>query len=205
MASSPLAVRVQLTPELGGGNGQDALSAQERLLRRGELLALGNRLKEALETYSAALRLGPASCRRLSALVDCLTLHYRLRLPGQEADRGAAAAGLFSCCGCRGFLGEPVVAPCGHAYCRRCLREELRARCRLCGEPVGATSAVAVVLGRLAEEWFPGECRRTRTWRRLGDLLEQGQLWAAREAASQALREGKPGKDRPRRLRGGGG
>ncbi|KAL8207387.1 UNVERIFIED_CONTAM: LON peptidase N-terminal domain and RING finger protein 1 [Gekko kuhli] len=197
MASSPLAVRVQLTPEPGGGgsngNRSDAPSAQERLLRRGELLALGNHLKEALETYSAALRLGPASRRRLSPLVDCLVLHYRLRLPGQRADgggAGGAAAGLLSCCGCRGFLGEPVVAPCGHAYCRRCLREELRARCRLCGEPPGpASSAAAVLLGHLAEKWFPAECRRARTWRRLSELLGQGQLWAAREAASQALRE----------------
>nr|XP_056711058.1 LON peptidase N-terminal domain and RING finger protein 1 [Euleptes europaea] len=181
----------QLTP----GNGpSDAPSEQERLLRRGVLLARDSRLKEALEAYSAALRLGPASRRRLGALVDCLVRHYRLRLPGHRAagpDGGgaSAASGLFSCCGCRGFLGEPAVAPCGHAYCRRCLREELRARCRLCGEPLGAPAAAAVVLAHLAERWFPAECRRARTWRRLGELLGRGQLWAAREAASRALRE----------------
>ncbi|XP_077158167.1 LON peptidase N-terminal domain and RING finger protein 1 [Paroedura picta] len=195
MAASPLAVCVQLTPEPGGGGGRSPGGAappspppQERLLRRGELLALGNHLKEALETFSAALRLGPVSLRRLSALVDCLVRHYRLRLPGQGSGSGAAA-GLFSCCGCRGFLGEPAVAPCGHAYCRRCLREELRDRCRLCGEPLGSAASVAVLLAHLAEKWFPEECRRTRIWRRLGELLGQGQLRAAREAASQALRE----------------
>ncbi|XP_048364844.1 LON peptidase N-terminal domain and RING finger protein 1 isoform X1 [Sphaerodactylus townsendi] len=180
MASPPLA------PEPGG----DAPSEQERLLRRGELLALGNRLKEALEAYSAALRLGPplvpTSRRRLGTLVDCLVLHYRLRLTD---DSGGAPAGLFCCCGCRGFLGEPVVAPCGHAYCRRCLREGLRARCRLCGQALGASTVVAVVLGQLSEKWFPVECRRTRTWRRLGELLGQGRHRAAREAASQALGE----------------
>ncbi|XP_015281807.1 PREDICTED: LON peptidase N-terminal domain and RING finger protein 1 [Gekko japonicus] len=111
MASSPLAVRVQLTPEPGGGsngNRSDAPSAQERLLRRGELLALGNHLKEALETYSAALRLlGPASRRRLSPLVDCLVRHYRLRLPGRqgadgEGGGGAAAAAASSAGGLGG-------------------------------------------------------------------------------------------------------
>ncbi|XP_054845561.1 LON peptidase N-terminal domain and RING finger protein 1 isoform X2 [Eublepharis macularius] len=175
-------------PEPGGAE-------RERLLRRGELLARGNRLREALETYSAALRLGPplaaaaASRRRLGALVGCLALHYRLRLPRPtEAGAPAAGPGLFRCGGCRGFLGEPVAAPCGHAHCRRCLREQLRACCRLCGEPL-AGSAVAVALGHLAEKWFPRESRRARTWRRLGELLGQGEPRAAREAASGALRE----------------
>ncbi|XP_053110908.1 LON peptidase N-terminal domain and RING finger protein 1 [Hemicordylus capensis] len=217
MASSePVAVSVEVVPEPSSSGVQ---SEQERLLRRGELLALGNHLKEALEAYSAALRLGPppasSSRRRLGTLVDCLVLHYRRRGLGQKAAEGtmaaaaaqrgegeeddeeeqspgdgtvAATAGLFRCGGCRGFLGEPVTVPCGHTYCRRCLREELRARCRLCGDPLGSCS-VAVVLGHLAEKWFPVECQRTRTWRRLGDLLGQGQLREAQEAASQALRE----------------
>ncbi|XP_062991252.1 LON peptidase N-terminal domain and RING finger protein 1 [Elgaria multicarinata webbii] len=216
MASSPVAVETALEPG-GSGAGQ---SEQERLLRRGELLALSNHLKEALETYSAALRLGPAptstSRRRLGTLVDCLVLHYRLRQreqkagaagnapEGQEAEageeeppplppdareeRGGATAELFRCCGCRGFLGEPVTAPCGHTYCRRCLREELRARCRRCGDPLGM-SPVAVVLGQLAEKWFPEECERARTRRRVGELLGRGQLREAREAASRALLE----------------
>ncbi|KAJ6668613.1 hypothetical protein lerEdw1_012095 [Lerista edwardsae] len=201
MASSPVAVEMESEP----GASQ---SVQERLLRRGELLALGNHLKEALETYSAALRLGPppaaSSRRRLGTLVDCLVLHYRLRQWGQqagvagavseggeEAERqpGGVTAALLCCCGCRGFLAEPVTAPCGHTYCRRCLREELRARCRLCGDPLGASRAVSVVLGHLAEKWFPVECERARTCRRLGELLDQGQLREAQEAASRALQE----------------
>lgn len=204
MASEPVAVEMESEP---GGNQ----SEQELLLRRGELLALGNHLKEALETYSAALRLGPppaaaASRRRLGTLVDCLVLHYRLRQWGQKAGAagavpeggeeeerqpGSVPAGILCCCGCRGFLAEPVTAPCGHTYCRRCLREEFRARCRLCGDPLGAPPAVSVVLGHLAEKWFPVECERARTCRRLGELLDQGRLREAREAASQALQEGK--------------
>ncbi|XP_053259096.1 LON peptidase N-terminal domain and RING finger protein 1 [Podarcis raffonei] len=210
MASSPVP---ESAPEPGGSGTH---SERELLLRRGELLALGNHLKEALETYSAALRLGsPSSRRRLGALVDCLVLHYRLRQSGERAgdapreggggraaaeeeqqatagredgSSAAAAAGLFRCPGCEGFLGEPVVAPCGHAYCRRCVHEHLRARCRRCGDPL-ASSPVAVALGHLAEKWFPEECKRARTWRRLGEMLVQGQLREASEAASQALEE----------------
>uniref|UniRef100_A0A8D0DNZ9 LON peptidase N-terminal domain and ring finger 1 n=1 Tax=Salvator merianae TaxID=96440 RepID=A0A8D0DNZ9_SALMN len=233
MATSPGAVDVEVAPEPGGscssgGGSEEDRSEQERLLRRGELLALGNHLKEALETYSAALRLGPppagGSRRRLGTLVDCLVLHYRLRQRGrhkaceaaagsapeeeeeeeeghqEEEERGrergqqredgaGATAGLFRCCGCRGFPAEPVVVSCGHSYCRRCLREELRAHCRCCGDPLGRAPSVAVVLGHLAEKWFPAECQRARGWRRLGELLGQGQLREAYEAASQALLE----------------
>ncbi|XP_060103350.1 LON peptidase N-terminal domain and RING finger protein 1 [Heteronotia binoei] len=167
-----------------------APSGQKRLLQRGELLARSGRLKEALEAYSAALRLGPASCRCLGPLVDCVVQHYRLRRLGLRAAALEPPGTLFSCSGCRGFLGEPVVAPCGHAYCRRCLREKLRARCRVCGEPLGmAACAVAVQLGHLAEKWFPLQYRRARTWRRLGELLDRGQFGAAWEAASRTLQE----------------
>ncbi|XP_042325258.1 LON peptidase N-terminal domain and RING finger protein 1 isoform X2 [Sceloporus undulatus] len=191
-------------PEPGcNSNNNHLQSEQERLLRRGELLALGNHLKEALEAYSAALRLGPppSSRRRLlSTLADCLVLHYRLRQQKEGEEEPSPPAleedeegPLFRCPGCRGFLGEPVTGPCGHSYCRRCLREELRARCRRCGEALGAPSSssasVTVVLGHLAEKWFPAECERARRWRRLGELLGQGQPRQALEAARRALRE----------------
>ncbi|KAL7981796.1 hypothetical protein Chor_000853 [Crotalus horridus] len=52
-----------------------------------------------------------------------------------------------------------------------------------------AGTSVAVVLAHLAEKWFPAECARSRTWRRLADLLKQGRSREAREAADQALRK----------------
>ncbi|XP_063165854.1 LON peptidase N-terminal domain and RING finger protein 1 [Candoia aspera] len=190
MASSPVAVNAEAALDPASGGGQPE---QEWLLRRGELLALGNHLKGALETYSAALRLAPpppsGSRRLLGTLADCLD--------GQKAGEGeeqpppappSRAAELFRCCGCFGFLDEPVTASCGHTYCRRCLRERLHARCRHCGDPLRGTS-VAVVLAHLGEKWFPAECARGRTWRRLGELLRQGRPRVARESADQALRK----------------
>uniref|UniRef100_A0A8C0Q625 LON peptidase N-terminal domain and RING finger protein 1 n=1 Tax=Canis lupus familiaris TaxID=9615 RepID=A0A8C0Q625_CANLF len=210
----------------GGGGGGDRLERAaaesgrwELLLRRGELLALGGHLKGALEAYAAALRRGaPGRPDCLGTLVDCLVLSYRLRhglgwsaAPAAGADPGAG--GLLRCLGCRGFLSEPVTVPCGHSYCRRCLRRQLRARCRLCRDrlpPAAAAAADAegttprppppaaaiaasgfrtsVVLNHLAEKWFPGQRERARAAGRLGDLLHQGRYREALAAACEALR-----------------
>ncbi|XP_006075466.4 LON peptidase N-terminal domain and RING finger protein 1 [Bubalus bubalis] len=211
--------------EVGGGGGGDRLERAaaeserwELLLRRGELLALGGHLKGALEAYAAALRRGaPVRPECLGTLVDCLVFNYRLRhglgwsaSPAGGAHRGVSAGGLLSCLGCRGFLSEPVTVPCGHSYCRRCLRRELRARCRLCRDrlppaaaadapgtsprPPPATAIAAsgfrtsVVLNHLAEKWFPGQRERARAAGRLGELLHQGRYREALAAACEELR-----------------
>ncbi|XP_032269389.1 LON peptidase N-terminal domain and RING finger protein 1 isoform X2 [Phoca vitulina] len=209
--------------EVGGGSGdrlERAAAESDRwelLLHRGELLALGGHLKGALEAYAAALRRGaPVRPECLGTLVDCLVLNYRLRHGlGWSATLAAGAdpgaGGLLSCLGCRGFLSEPVTVPCGHSYCRRCLRRELRARCRLCRDrlpPAAATDAegttprppplaaaiaasgfrTSVVLNHLAEKWFPGQRERARAAGRLGELLHQGRYREALAAACEALR-----------------
>lgn len=213
--------------EVGGGGGGDRLERAaaeserwELLLRRGELLALGGHLKGALEAYAAALRRGaPVRPECLGTLVDCLVFNYRLRhglgwsaSPAGGGHRGVSAGGLLSCLGCRGFLSEPVTVPCGHSYCRRCLRRELRARCRLCRDrlppaaapdapgtsprPPPATAIAAsgfrtsVVLNHLAEKWFPGQRERARAAGRLGELLYQGRYREALAAACEELRAG---------------
>lgn len=204
--------------EVGGGERLERAGAEpgrwELLLRRGELLALGGHLKGALEAFAAALRRGaPARPERLGSLVDCLVFSYRLRHGLRwSAAPAAGAAGLLSCLGCRGFLSEPVTVPCGHSYCRRCLRRELRARCRLCRDrlpPAAAASegtprppplaaAIAdfrtsVVLNHLAEKWFPGQRERARAAGRLGELLHEGRYREALAAACDALRAGDAG------------
>ncbi|XP_004867722.1 LON peptidase N-terminal domain and RING finger protein 1, partial [Heterocephalus glaber] len=203
----------------GGGDRLERAAAEserwELLLSRGELLALGGHLKGALEAFAAALRRGaPARPECLGTLVDCLAFNYRLRHGlDWSAAPAAGAGGLLSCLGCRGFLSEPVTVPCGHSYCRRCLRRELRARCRLCRDrlpPSAATAADAgaagprpapppasaaasdfrtsVVLNHLAEKWFPGQRERARAAGRLGELLHQGRYREALAAACEALR-----------------
>lgn len=214
MAFSPLAVSSEVSAEPGGSGspGEEADGEREvlPLPRPGERLVPGNRLKEVVGASLASLCLGPlAGPQRLGTLVDCLVLNYRLRQGlGWSRDGGAAAEGggaaesegPLRCCGCGRFLREPVTVPCGHTYCRRCLRRELRARCRRCRDwllPAGGTSPAAaplrtsVVLNQLAEKWFPGECERARAGNRLEELLAQGRFREAVSAASQALRAGK--------------
>uniref|UniRef100_A0A672U9Z0 LON peptidase N-terminal domain and ring finger 1 n=1 Tax=Strigops habroptila TaxID=2489341 RepID=A0A672U9Z0_STRHB len=207
MAFSPVAVGSEMSPEPGGSGtpGEEAGGARELPPRLGERLVPGSRLKEVVGASLAPLCLGTlAGPQRLGTLVECLVLNYRLRQGlgwgrgrGAVAESGGAAEGPLRCCGCGRFLSEPVTVPCGHTYCRRCLRRELRARCRRCRDwllPAGGTSTAAaplrtsVVLNRLAEKWFPGECERARTGRRLEELLAQGRFREALGAASQALR-----------------
>lgn len=207
MAASSHAATVgsELPPEPGGsgGPGERADEQRELLLAR---LVPASRLKEAVGASLASLCLGPlGGAQRLGTLVDCLVLNYRLRQgPGRGRERGAE--GPLRCCGCGRFLGEPVTVPCGHTYCRRCLRRELRARCRRCRDrllPAGGTSPAAaplrtsVVLNRLAEKWFPGECERARAGTRLEELLAQGRFREALGAVNQALRAGKAGGSAP--------
>ncbi|NXW24322.1 LONF1 protein, partial [Circaetus pectoralis] len=207
MAFSPVAVGSEVSPEPGGSGrpGEEADGEREPPPRLGERLVPGSRLKEVVGASLASLCLGPlAGPQRLGTLLDCLVLNYRLRQGlgwsrgrGAAAEGGGAAEGPLRCCGCGRFLGEPVTVPCGHTYCRRCLRRELRARCRRCRDwllPAGGTSTAAaplrtsVVLNQLAEKWFPGECERARTGSRLEELLAQGRFREALAAASQALR-----------------
>ncbi|KAL4829066.1 hypothetical protein H8958_020425 [Nasalis larvatus] len=115
-----------------------------------------------------------------------------------------------------GLPGLPERAgavPCGHSYCRRCLRRELRTRCRLCRDrlppptasatdaegtaprppPVAAAIAASdfrpsFVLNHLAEKWFLGQRERARAAGRLGELLHQGRYREALAAPCEALR-----------------
>ncbi|NXN27309.1 LONF1 protein, partial [Nycticryphes semicollaris] len=198
MAFSP--VGSEVSPEPSSSPGEEADGERELLLlpppRLGEGLGPGSRLKEVV---GASLCLGPlAGPQRLGTLVDCLVLNYRLRQGlGWSRDGGAETQGPLRCCGCGRFLAEPVTVPCGHTYCRRCLRRELRAHCRRCRDrllPAGGTNPAAaplrtsVVLNQLAEKWFPGECERARMGSRLEELLAQGRFREALAAASQALR-----------------
>nr|XP_033800406.1 LON peptidase N-terminal domain and RING finger protein 1 [Geotrypetes seraphini] len=173
-----------------GFKAENAENEAETLLQRGDLLALSNRLKEALETYAAALRLGPVRPGRLGTLVEALLLSYRAHEGiAPVRVRGDGQGAELCCPGCGGFLGEPVTASCGHSYCRRCLRRELLSRCRFCSQSLGRLeeeggqktgNRTSVVLNHLTEKWFPVQSHRAKELNRLDELLWKGQFEEAR-------------------------
>ncbi|NWZ29149.1 LONF1 protein, partial [Asarcornis scutulata] len=188
-SSAPQGSSGALPPEPGGSGRPAGKEEEEEKKEKGQ--AAPARLKEAAGASLASLCLGPPGGR----LLECLLLNYRLRLGlargrAATAEGSGAAEGPLRCCGCRRFLGEPVTVQCGHTYCRRCLRRELRARCRRCRARLvpGAPARPSVVLSQLAEKWFPAECERARAGRRLEELLAQGRFREALGAAGQALR-----------------
>ncbi|XP_028932588.1 LON peptidase N-terminal domain and RING finger protein 1 [Ornithorhynchus anatinus] len=148
------------------------------------------------EAPEAARRGAPARAERPGVLLERLVLHYRLRHgargpAGPGPGPGPGPGGALACCGCRGFLSEPVTAACGHSYCGRCLRRQVRARCRLCrarlDPPAAAAPRPSVLLTHLADKWFPAQRERARHAARLGDLLAQGRFTDALRHADHAL------------------
>ncbi|XP_030047290.1 LON peptidase N-terminal domain and RING finger protein 1 [Microcaecilia unicolor] len=182
-------------------SGTDAESAgneAEMLLQRGDLMALGNRLKEALETYAAALRLGPVRSGRLGTLVEALLLSYRAREGiAPVRIRGGRQGPELYCPGCGGFLGEPVTTSCGHTYCRLCLRRELLCRCRFCPQSLvrraeedgqKTENRTSVILNQLTEKWFPQQSHRAKELNRLSEFLRKGHFEAAQRIILEAMK-----------------
>ncbi|XP_043918431.1 LON peptidase N-terminal domain and RING finger protein 1 isoform X2 [Protopterus annectens] len=158
--------------------GDSQRDQQDVLLQKAESFALGNQLKEALDTYSAALQFGPLAPGQLSSLVNCVLLNY-LPCPDQSTPktRDKSLTCKFECPGCGTFLANPVILPeCGHCYCGRCLKKGLWTRCRFCGEFIGISIRARrpnVLLTQLMEKWFPGEVNKVRTRERASELLQE--------------------------------
>uniref|UniRef100_A0A665UUW4 LON peptidase N-terminal domain and ring finger 1, like n=1 Tax=Echeneis naucrates TaxID=173247 RepID=A0A665UUW4_ECHNA len=142
---------------------------REVILQKANALASENRLKEAIDWLSVAVRYEPVRPEQLSTFVDCILRNFKRKPGGPEESpdrsrsrdsRGEDDA--FDCPGCRSFLGEAVTGACGHSYCRRCFQRRLLSKCKLCGEAVRADHRVSVILSGLLEKWFPDEMNRCK-------------------------------------------
>ncbi|XP_062976974.1 LON peptidase N-terminal domain and RING finger protein 1-like [Elgaria multicarinata webbii] len=82
---------------------------------------------------------------------------------------------LFRCSSCRLVLWDPVTVSCGHSFCRRCLDEDLPAKCRLCGGKLALlgsrTVASNVLLSNLLEKCLGKDAKVARLKMGLQELL----------------------------------
>uniref|UniRef100_A0A8C5I9L1 LON peptidase N-terminal domain and ring finger 1, like n=1 Tax=Gouania willdenowi TaxID=441366 RepID=A0A8C5I9L1_GOUWI len=156
---------------------------QHHILHKANALASQNRLKEALDLFSVALRCAPARPEQLSTFADCIVRNFKNKVSGTDPDQNRRDA--FDCPNCHCFLGEAVTIACGHSYCKRCLERRLLSKCKLCSEAVQGDEKANVVLCGLLERWFPEELKRSKSTGEV-DALCQGKRY--QEAVSLATR-----------------
>lgn len=187
-----------------GSDAEDASEEQDQqelILRKANALAAENCLKDAIDLFSVAMRYGPVRPEQLSTFADCILRNFKRKAALSEArsedtkeqrdkDEEGEVEELFSCPGCRSFLGEPVTAACGHSYCRRCSQRRLFTKCKRCAASVAGDEKVNVVLGGLLDKWFPEEVSRCRSLHRVDELCRLKLYHDAVSLAGDLIRRG---------------
>ncbi|KAJ8271727.1 hypothetical protein COCON_G00105860 [Conger conger] len=179
--------------------GEDNVDHQSLLLQRADALASENRLKEAIDVFSMALRYGSVRPEKLSTLLDCVLRNFKKNVGGELAAQPIVTArnsvgntaDVFSCPGCAWFLGEPVTVGCGHSCCKRCLQRHMFSKCKLCGEDVMNVSGALrpnVVLCSILEKWFPNEIKRCKEIAEIEDLSRRKQFEEAVSLANNVVK-----------------
>uniref|UniRef100_A0A672Y2R5 LON peptidase N-terminal domain and ring finger 1, like n=1 Tax=Sphaeramia orbicularis TaxID=375764 RepID=A0A672Y2R5_9TELE len=143
---------------------------QQLILHKANALASDNRLKDAIDLFSVAMRYGPVRPEQLSTFVDCILRNLKTKAAGPEtrsrgqySDEGDRSGDdVFDCPNCHNFLGEPVTIACGHTYCKRCLQRRLFSKCKLCDEALRGDVKTNVILCGQLEKWFPDDIKKAR-------------------------------------------
>ncbi|XP_052320415.1 LON peptidase N-terminal domain and RING finger protein 1-like isoform X2 [Oncorhynchus keta] len=193
-----------IEPEYDWDEEQDNVDHHTLILQKADALASENRLKEAIDVYSMALRYGSVGPEQMSTLVDCILRNFKRKLGKDEAPSerklhildNAGEEDVFDCSNCHRFLGEPVTIGCGHSYCKRCLQHQLLSKCKLCSEVGGMPKELKtnVILFGLLEKWFPEELKRSRAISEIEDLSRRKHFEEAVSLATDMI-ESDPGDD----------
>ncbi|KAJ8281297.1 hypothetical protein GJAV_G00065930 [Gymnothorax javanicus] len=176
--------------------GEDDADHQALLLQRADALASENRLKEAIDVFSVALKYGCVKPEQLSTLLDSILRNFRKNIGGEPVAQPVAATGdsesnatdAFICPGCARFLGEPVTIFCGHSYCKRCLQRHMFSKCKLCGEEVSGEPRPNVVMYGLLEKWFPDDFKRCKEISEIEDLSRRKHFEEAATLANNVVK-----------------
>ncbi|XP_062334558.1 LON peptidase N-terminal domain and ring finger 1, like [Osmerus eperlanus] len=168
------------------------------ILQKADTLASENRLKEAIDVFSMALRCGAVRPGQLNTLVDCILRNFKKKIEENETiserrkDGPDNTRGIFDCPSCHSFLGEPVTIGCGHSYCKRCLQHDLLSKCKLCSENVRGKSGnmkINVILSGLLDKWFPNDLKISKAINEIEDLCRRKDFDKAVSLATNLIQD----------------
>lgn len=182
-----------IAPETEGDwDKEDHVDHRQLVLSKADALASENRLKEAVDMFSMALRYGPVRPDQLSSLVGCVLRNFKKKSEESSAksEPNWTPDCESDCPGCHSFLAEPVTVSCGHTYCRRCIQHSTFSKCKLCSEDIRRRPGdprLNVILCGLLEKWFPEDVKRTNCIGEAESLLKSKQYADAIALTSQLL------------------
>ncbi|XP_071446007.1 LON peptidase N-terminal domain and RING finger protein 3 isoform X2 [Hetaerina americana] len=174
----------------------DAVPSPDRLRH----LSLG--LLEAVAGPKKALSSVVAGQQQQPMSPPSAPTHRGARLPGGQpggapGGRGAVAAagllsapGCFACPCCEGVLYQPVTAPCGHTFCRKCLTAESGKPCVRCGHKLngGGPLETNVLVKSLVEKWWAPELKAVQLRDEGNELFGRNQVESALQKYDEAVR-----------------
>ncbi|XP_029994425.1 LON peptidase N-terminal domain and RING finger protein 1 isoform X1 [Sphaeramia orbicularis] len=173
---------------------------QQLILHKANALASDNRLKDAIDLFSVAMRYGPVRPEQLSTFVDCILRNLKTKAAGPEtrsrgqySDEGDRSGDdVFDCPNCHNFLGEPVTIACGHTYCKRCLQRRLFSKCKLCDEALRGDVKTNVILCGQLEKWFPDDIKKARAIYEVDALCRKKRYQEAVSLATDVIQAADP-------------
>ncbi|XP_064636174.1 LON peptidase N-terminal domain and RING finger protein 3-like isoform X2 [Lineus longissimus] len=88
--------------------------------------------KKAFHAYTQAYKLGRVKPDQLKHLVDGLVDFMSTKGVELSLVPKMEHLDMFSCWTCRSLLVDPIVLPCGHVFCRKCLEKDGTKTCKKC-------------------------------------------------------------------------
>lgn len=174
---------------------KDCSAGQDLYLGLADSCVRAGRLKEAIEAYQAAFRLGSVQPSQLSHLVDGLMEIVKDQEDFLPTPRKNKFKSMFECGLCLGVMNDPITIPCGHSYCRSCLVKEQTRKCNKCGivhyYMEVATLKTNILLSQTIEKWFPNEATAVALKTKGNELFTSGKYMQAVDVYSESYSIGK--------------
>ena len=142
---------------------QDKSKTKFWLLGKADCLASEERLHESLPVYCEAFKYGKVNPDRLHRFVKALSKLIEKDSYATEQQTPVEDSNGLQCGVCTGLLYDPVTLPCGHSFCRLCLKKQESEKCVCCGNQFSYSRLKTnVTLQQVLEKSFKVELEATR-------------------------------------------